>query len=449
MRSPFLSVGFLLLLLASGCLEPGPTPLGPEIIETPLPDDAILYRVSGADSLGLTAQVWEDSVALFDSEMLFCGLDSLTGFRAEPVWVFDASELGSYDGAVTSAWLQLNFPDSSPDFPEDGDNPDLGRDVRVRLWRLDGEPDGANPLSTIFDLGDATQVPLHRPTREDDYEPFPLELSGEGFLLPPELVRGWIDDAQRVTLGLEWVDPDAYGAGERGMIRLYSLRSTPLASDSTTAAQLKIDDGGGTRHRAEALEDGFAAARLGGQDQAGALVLATGLPRSAHLSVDLPASLRNPDLMVIRARLALWPDSSLLFGASPADRSDNLLSGLPFDEGGLTLHLRAADDSLSGSAGLEEGGVLKSELPVFGESLQYNEAGDSLLSRSQMKEPLWLPLTTWVQDWANGDDENFGLTLELNGATERLRQAGWDLDPTDPERRPRLEILYVWRPDFE
>jgi hypothetical protein len=66
-----------------------------------------------------------------------------------------------------------------------------------------------------------------------------------------------------------------------------------------------------------------------------------------------------------------------------------------------------------------------------------------------MASPLTLRLTSWIQDWLNGDDENFGLTLSMGAQGERPREAAWHVDPMDPDLRPSLELIYLRRPEFD
>ena len=452
MRSPRLLTAASVVVLLAGCLEPGDTPLGPEVVETEIPEGAILYEESDAAVLGLDSFTWDKAIPLFDASMLFCGFDPGTGFRAEPVWCFDPTDgLDEATGGVERAWLQLNFPQQNDSFPQEGDNPDLdsGHRVLVRLWHLAELPDPESPLSSPLNplaLG-AFQVPVTDSLLQaPDLEPFALE-AAKPYYLPPDTVQAWIDAGEQLALALEWVE----GAGVPGMIRIYSRRSE-AADDVSTAASLIIEDALGEPSSTKAVSDGMAAGRAASlPPDPGRLTLATGVPRRGHLTLALPDSLRDSRLLVIRATLQLHPDTSALFGMSPDDYSDNLNSyGTPSSEGGLSLHLRAADSADLGSDGLEEGTVLKSALPVWEENLVYYEGTSILHYRSRLREPLSLPLTEWVQDWANGDDANFGLTLMLNGEDERLRQCAWFLaDAPADSLLPKLSILYAWRPDLD
>ncbi len=446
-----------LALVAIGCLEPEKTPLGPDVLGGPLPDDAVVLRIAGADSLGLIPFTWNEPAPDFEPDMLFCGYDSLTGFRAEPLWTFDTAPLAEAAGSLSDAFLRLYLPESSPEIPQDGDNPDLGRDVRVRLRRVVGELALEQFLQAplIENLpGDVTTelVPMLDDEGELTTEPFTLEFAtGEGYRIDPATVERWVASEEQVTLALEWMDPAETEGAETGMIRLYSRLSTALEGDSLTAAVLKVRFGASEGLSTASVAEGQALSREEPTSPE-TLLLTTGIERRAHFALDLPESLHDPKLMVIRARLLLYPADSLLFGMSPDDLSDNFLSGLPAFENALTLTAIASDDDTPGSSGLSEGGEITDDLPIFEEHLVYSDPDDNstaLLSRSRLAMPLELPLTQWVQGWANGTEVNKGLTLFLNGQSERARQAAWHIDPMDPALRPTLELIYVWRPDFD
>ena len=454
MRIPKFTLITALLLTAVGCLEPESSPLGPDAVGGDVPADAIILRVSGADSLGIVGMEWEESQPLFAPRMLFCGFDSLTGLRAEPLFVFDAAQLGAASGGIDEAFLRFYVPDPNIDFPQNGDNPDLSRDVRVRLWRLADVPPTDVALASPLPLAGAEQIPLLDAGLLEDFEPFRLQFaSGEGYRLPADRVDAWIAAGERVALALEWVDPEVAGVGETGMIHVYSRLSTPVEGDSLTKAVLKVRFGAGSGLSAFSVLEGQSLGRAEQPMTPELLRLGTGLNRRGHLSLALADLIpRDPDLMLLRAQLTLYPADSLLFGMSPRDINDNLRSGRPAFENALTLALYAADDDAPGSAGLIEGVRLLADLPVFEEHLVYEDPEDeltTLVSRSRMARPLTLRLTSWIQNWLNGADENHGLTLILGAQLERAREAVWHLDPTDPELRPTLELIYVRRPEFD
>jgi hypothetical protein len=348
---------------------------------------------------------------------------------------------------LDDAFLRFYLPDANLDLTENGDNPDIEREVMVRLWELAEEPATDQALSAPLDLTSAAQVPLYSSGGEELDEPFRLEfVSGEGYRLPPDRVEAWIAAGERVTLALEWVDPAESGIGETGMIHIYSRLSAPLEGDSLTSAVLKVRFGANEGLSATSVLEGQALSRET-SDSPELLLLGTGIARRVHLSLELPDSLRDSRIMIVRAQLSLYPVDSLLFGFGPVDRNDNKSGGLPALEGGLTMTVRAADDSVVGSAGLTEGEALTRILSVFEEPDSPGDIEDPA-EFNLMTHPLELPLTTWIQDWANGNDENWGLTLELGGLEERARQAAWHIEPAD-SLRPILEIIYLRRPDFE
>lgn len=419
------------LALLAGCLEPGPTPLGPEHSPVPIPDDAEVTFVTGVD-LDLRVTTLRESRPLFDTTVLFCGLDEASGFRASPIFRFDMSEFDAIVSGVETAKLLPTFPDPSVDEPWNGDNPDMGKSILARVWRVPNLDFDSEILTRLDEIPGAYPITT---------DPDSLIQAGD-FSLPVDSVEAWLAAGDTVNLALEYDEL----LSEPGMIRLHSARS-----DSTPMAlQLKPVLGSEEVQSIEAFDDGLAAEKVDdgpGFDEF--LTLATGITRDAHLALDLPASLADPDIIIVRAVLELWPAGDGLFGMSPADRNDNDISGLYLNEGGLTVQIRAVDDSLSGSDGLEEGTLLENVLALFEEHITYDDDTGEQLSDSRLREPFQMPLTRWIQDWANGEDENFGVTLRLNGEEERLRQAQWHLSEDVPDLAPRLEILYLRRPDFE
>jgi hypothetical protein len=423
------------LAASLGCLEAGDTPLGAENGLAPIPEDALIFELSG-EALGLRVTRLEESRPLFATEVLYCGFDAASGFRAEPVFRFDCSALDTFVAGIATASLLPTFPAQNADSLWLDDNPDLGRDVKVRVWRLpalDFEDEVITGLAAIPEAWPVTDVPVA------------LE-SGSEVPLPPDSVKAWILEAAVVTLALGYED----AASEPGLLRLISMRS----SATGTVLQIVPSSGNEATQSIEATLDGQLADKLDtGAEFADRLLLATGVTRDVHLAFDLPDSLRDPDIILVRAFLELGPDPSATVGLSPADQRDNESGGLYFNEGGLTLQLQAVDDSLPGSAGIETGRLLESQLSVFEKYLTYEDPPntDVQLTASRLTTPLRLPLTDWLQDWMNGADENAGLTLRLGGAEERLRQVAYFLDASAPHDSlaPRLELIYVRRPDFD
>lgn len=420
------------LAMSLGCLEPGNTPLGAGSGLAPIPEEARVFSLAG-EALGLRFTRLEESRPLFATEVLYCGFDEASGFRAEPVFRFDCSRLEPYVAGIATARLLPDFLRADVEKPWLDDNPDIDRAVFVRVWRL---PDRDFETEVLTGLAAVTGAwPLSA-------SPVALQAGSEGLPLPADSVEAWIAADLTVHLALGYED----ALSEPGLLRLTSMRS------DSTAAVLRIDpvSSAETVQSTETILDGILAAK---DDQGPAfadrLLLATGVTRDAHLIFDLPDSLRDPSLLLVRAILELWPDSSGLVGMGPSDRRDNDLGGLFLDEGGLTLALQAVDDSLPGSAGIETGRVLEARLSVFAPYLTYDDETEDQLTATRLREPLRLPLTTWLQDWMNGEDENCGLTLRLSGETERLRQVVWHLRPGDPALAPRLELLYLRRPDFD
>lgn len=434
LRNRPLALGLLVLLpLAAGCLEPGPTPLGVENAPVALPDEAIRLELGGAAlNLRLT-RLDGDPVPLFETEVLYCGVDPVSGFRAEPIFRFDTGEFADPEFGLDGAGLLPAFTVGRTDSLWRDDNPDLASETYVRILRLpddlDLEADTIERLDAI-----AGAYPL-----DPDAEPVLLEGSTP-IALPADSLAAWIADDLSVILGLEFVD----AASEPGLKRLVSTRSsdTPVVLQGSFVGE---DD-----DSVEPELDGIAALKddLGGEF-ADRLFLATGIQRDAHLIFDLPDTLQDPAFLFVQAALLLYPDSSGLMGMGPDDREDNLISGLYLNEGGLTLNLRAVDDSLPGSTGIEDGTLLEDRLALFEQDIDYSDDDSEQISATNLREPFRLPLTDWLQQWANGEDENFGITLRLDGAEERLRQVEWHFHAADPELAPRLEILYLRRPDFD
>ena len=423
------------LAVSLGCLEPGDTPLGPDHGMAPIPADAQVFERAG-EALGLRVMRLEESRPLFATQVLYCGFDSVSGFRAEPVFRFDCSGLEPYLSGIARAQLRPTFPSPNESKPWLGDNPDLGRMVKVRVWRL---PDLDFESEVLTGL---SAVPGAWPLSAEVAD---LKVSGT-LPLPPDSVDAWIAEGAVVHLALGYED----ALSEAGLLRLFSTRG-----DSTpTVLQIEAVSSAEATQSIEPTLDGQLADKLdGGAEFTDRLLLATGVTRDAHLIFDLPDSLRDPTLILVRAILKLWPDPSGLAGEGPRDRRDNESAGLYLNEGGLTVALQAVDDSLPGSAGIKDGLLLESRLSVFefNPSYEDNDPTHTQLTETQLTAPLRLPLTKWLQAWMNGTDENIGITLRLSGAEERLRQVAYFLDASVPEDslKPRLELIYLRRPDFD
>ncbi len=422
------------LAVSLGCLEPGDTPLGPDNGMAPIPAEARVFELAG-EALGLRVTRLEESRPLFATQVIYCGFDSTSGFRSEPVFRFDCSRLDPYISGIARAQLLPTFPSPNAAKPWLGDNPDLGRAVSVRVWRLPDLDFESEVLTGVSAVSGAW------PLSADAVQ---LEVSGT-LPLPPDSVDAWIAEGAVVNLALGYED----ALSETGLLRLFSTRS-----DSTpTVLQIEAVSSVEATQSIKPTLDGQLADKLdSGVEFADRLLLATGITRDAHLIFELPDSLRDPTIILVRAILELWPDSSGLVGMSPLDRRDNELGGVYFNEGGLTVALQAVDDSLPGSPGIEEGLLLESRLPVFEYFLSYgDDAEHTQLTETQLTMPLRLPLTKWLQAWMNGSDENVGITLRLSGAEERLRQVAYHLNASAPldGLKPRLELIYLKRPDFD
>lgn len=421
--------------LGLGCLEPGDTPLGAESGIAPVPEEARRFVLSG-DALGLRVTRLEESRPLFATEALYCGFDAASGFRAEPVFRFDCSKLEPFVAGIETARLLPDFLGTNTEKPWLDDNPDIDREVFVRVWRLPDRDFEDEVLTGIAAVAGAW--PLSE-------SPVQLVSGSEGLPLPADSVEAWVAAGLTVNLALGLED----ALSEPGLLRLTSMRS------DSTAAVLRIDpvSSAETTQSTETVLDGLLADKQDqGAEFADRLLLATGVTRDAHLIFDLPDSLRDPSFVLVRAILELAPDVEGLVGEGPYDRRDNDFGGLFLDEGGLTLALRAVDDSLPGSAGLDTGTLLEARLSVFEEFITFDEVDTDLqLTATRLTQPFRLPLTTWLQDWMNGTDENAGITLRLNGEGERLRQLTWYLaaSASHDSLQPRLELIYLRRPDFD
>lgn len=409
-------------MLVAGCLEPGPTPMGPEASDIDPPDSLLVFE----DSLALASVVsWEEARELLNPKVLFVGRDeTISGFRAEPLWSFDIEEFQDYADYLDAAGLIIHMPPAvyEPDTLETlvWDNPDLERDVLVRLVRLSGWPEEDEPLASLSELGDMGFVgePFHPADYEDELYGIPI---------PLDSMRAWIDSSaagELIHLGLLLEE-----GGEDGLIRIYGLNASAPSDTTVPSPVLKISYFIDEQKDAESkcLANAQALSRedpLGDLDAR--LSLATGLPRYSLLDLDLPEQLADSTNLIFRARLYLETDIDSLVGLGPLDR----------DAGGLTLRILVPEgdwDPLS-PAMPEEYRLLASAISL------YDEDGE-------LVSPLVLPLTGWVQDWVRGEVENRGLILALNGEGQRPRAFDWPVD--QPGSSPRLEIFYTGRPDFE
>jgi hypothetical protein len=442
----------LLALGAAACLEPGQTPLGVDVLEIPIPEDARILIVDDPALLQLTVEPWgEAPIALAAPEMLFCGYDSVMGALAEPVWVFDAGALDVDSADVEEAFLRLKLP--NPDLissnPEDdqhliipGDNPDLAKGADVRLWRLPASPDPALPLVSPLDLGGAEQVPIFQ-NGVASLEPVHLSLPGIVTLrIDEEMAKRWIGAGDTVAMAMEVASP--YEG--QGLVRLFAQASSAIDSVASEPARFGVQLDGGDATIA-AMDELQAVGRWQAPPYlAERLIVSTGLPRSSRLHLALPDSLRSNELLVMRASLLLCPREYR--AVAPWERADNIVSGLPIDEGGLALKVAAAlpDAFPADPEDLDDATILKNRLSLF--TLYTGSTSIDYYSTVPL-DTLRVPITRYVQDWANGDNENPGIDLILGGQDDRLRQLEWELTPADPARRPRLEIVYARGAGYE
>jgi hypothetical protein len=447
-NSPLL---LLLPLLALGCFESEITPYGPEAITGDLPDGAQVISLTAAN---LTSDDWEEYSGLFESGILSCGFDETSGFRSEPVFQFEMTGAlqEARDFQITQAYLKFTFAAHYPDSLAGDDNPDLGDDVMVRLWLLP-----AMPAAEETDLNGAIPIPFGMEgAAELDTLPIKLDRPEglERFAIPTDLATTWLDQGEPVILALGWVAPGEPGNpdGVNGMINLHSLRT-----GSDTGASLilyYLDENLEDQNvNAQCSDDGMVAQRTDpGIDSGSKLVLLTGYHNavSLHFSgIDsLWDLLEGPELLLIKATLTLYPDSSLLFGLGPKDRHDNIGSlGYPSAEGGLTMRVSSATGGIP-----EDPEISSDDLIVSGLNLMTTvDAGDdstgTVIQGPALKEPLVIPLIEWLQDYSAGTTSNKSLVLSLNRRDERLRQLAYHLEGDD--LTPRLEITYIRRPGLE
>jgi len=411
---------FLLPLLA--CLEPGPTPMGPEASDLDPPDTLSFFE----NSMVLTAvESWEEPRPLFAPTMLFCGEDrNRSGFKAEPIWSFDPSGLADDWVSLDEAGLVVDLPPATWTPEGSGeilewDNPDIDRNILVRLLRFPDWPEEDSLLENLDGLG-------AWPVSESLVQPALEGPTDFGIAVPLDSMQAWIDSSvsgQKVYLAFQLP-----GTQDSGLLRFYSRNSLAPQDTVPAPARLRISYFTTEQKNGEiACEKN--AQSLSREDPLGPdeICLATGLPRYAHLSLALPDSLRRDDLMVLRARLYLYADSARTVGVGGHDR----------DSGGLSLRVLAPETEFdSGAPALPEDGFLElaSKLDLYG-------------ADGRNIEPLAIPLTTWVQDWMSGRRENYGIILALNGSGERPRSLSFYLDEAGKD--PRLEILYARRPDFD
>ncbi|MBC8367254.1 hypothetical protein H8E52_07585 [bacterium] len=415
---------WLLLLPLLACLEPGPTPLGPQSSDLDPPGELLVYE-PGITPI-ISVRFWEEELPLYDPEMLYCGDDRvLSGFKAEPIWSFDLSAAEEFEPYITGATFIVDLPPASwiPEGSSEelvGDNPDLDRNIRVDLMSFDTWPGSEEILTSLDGLSpvDATGAGPYAVDEDIDTQ-FAIPISRE-------LTIEWLEaSANGDSLNLAFQLPIS---NDSGLLRLYSLSSQTPAGEDATPARLVIDyfiD----ESKSETIycaKNGQALSRIDPVG-AGEISLATGMARFTQLSVFLPDSLRADDLMVMRARLYLCPDSASIIGAGVQDR----------DSGGLTLRALALNEEFDVDA------------PEYNEDDNYGlvSALDLFDGFGDPLNTITIPLTTWVQEWMQGDRENHGIVLALNGRDERPRSFSFFLD--EPGKDPRLEIIYARRPDFE
>lgn len=413
-------IGLLLVPLLA-CLEPGPTPLGPQASDLEPPDS--IQFLSRCMVL-LSAPAWEESIPLFEPETLFCGHDrNHTGFRAEPLWKFDLSAFADYEPYLLEAEFLVDLPPRTWQPADtvdvlDWDNPDLDRNIRVELMSFADWPDEDEPLLSLegLDLRDVTGAGPVGPDTEGAPQ-FAIPL-------PLDSLRQWILDAvEGRDLHLAFRLDDS---SDSGLLRLYGRHS--LAPQDTVPPAARIRISYFIDEQKDAVQacsaEAQALSRSGGEGAVG-IDLGTGIPRHCLLNLQLPEELRDPELMILRARLQLWPDLEHFTGVGGHDR----------EAGGLTLRLLAPATELD-----------PLEIPED-DYLALASALDLFPARNQAAEPLSLPLTPWVQNWITGVGENHGLLLTLNGRDERPRRLSFYAD--EPGREPTLEIYYARRPDFD
>lgn len=420
MRNSLIASGLLLLLMLA-CLKPGPTPLGPELSDLPAPP--VVERMLDS-TLVSSVFSWDEPLPLFNPTMLFCGQDSVSGFHSEPLFSFHLDEFVGTSSSLLQAGLLLHLPPQFWPVEEETpwDNPHLDRDLRVRLLRLSSWPDPEEPLETLEGL-DAWAI-SEEEFRIADYQTL------YGIPLPLDSVQAWVDSSsvgEEVHIALELAP-----GSEDGILRIYAISSLAHDADSdepsSTRASLKIQyetEGGDTPDwNTDCERNGLVLSR---NSEAGAtLELATGLPRFCHLELDLPEILLDSSIVVLGARLSLYPDSLATFGVGPGED----------EPWGVSLRLLAPMDSLDHASPLlpEDARVLQSSLDLY-------------TSTSQLQDPLVLSITPWLQDWIQGEAENHGLILEMNGKDERLRSFRWHLEGAGLS--PRLEVYSTGRPDFD
>jgi hypothetical protein len=415
---------WLLILPSLACLEPGPTPLGPQSSDLDPPSELLVYE-PGMTPI-ISVRYWDEELPLYDPEMLYCGDDRVnSGFKAEPIWSFDLSAAEEFEPYITGATFIVDLPPTTW-IPEgsseelEGDNPDLERTIQVDLKSFDAWPDPDEILSSL----DALE---------------PGDVTGEGPYGLDDLVETRFSIPISRELALEWLEASAEGdslnlafqvpiSNDSGLLRLYSLHSLAPQDTVPPPARLVFDyyiDEDKTK-TVNCAKNGQTLSRIDPVG-AGEISLATGVARFTHLSVFLPDSLRSDDLMVMRARLYLCPDSASIIGAGVQDR----------DSGGLTLRALALNEEFD------------SDAPEYNEDDNYGLASalDLFDGFGDPLDSITISLTTWVQEWMQGDRENHGIVLALNGRDERPRSFSLFLD--EPGKDPRLEIIYARRPDFE
>ncbi|MCP4548256.1 MAG: hypothetical protein GY835_17485 [bacterium] len=479
MRSAIPILIALVLMVAGGCMEPEETPMGPSSSGVDLPGDPVVISFSGTE-LVLSTDYWAEDVTskiMEDSDILTCGFNEASGFLCQPYLRFrtdgnlaDAAQEGI---ELTTSNLNLDLPTQDLVKTTQGDNPDIAaREIMVNLWRLSSMAlveDAEGPLDLATMPGtDAWPIPLAvGDPAVESWEPFRLTSSSQAVALFPDSVAAWIAGGEDVILVIDWEGPD--GVGDIGFANIYSRRSVnfndPLApsddsatttDESETLAKIAVfydNDNEGTS--TNCLEDGMLVSREDpGIDTANNVLLTTGIRNAALLDIqldgDLMVPLMDPNNLIVKATLSLYTDTLGFFNISARDYKNNLTnSGLPSSEGGLTLDVQYAGADSPVHPDDEDGSFLDHYL-AMAETVELGEdTSGSMTYYDVAKDPLVLPIMSWLQQVIEGDIDNDGILLKINGSSERCRQLLYELNPADPSRAPRLDVVYIRRPDFD
>jgi len=397
--------------------------MGPDASDLEAPEDLLVYQHVLFLSSAATGS---DSLPLFSPTMLLCGQDrNHSGFKAEPIWSFELDDLQEFEPYLTSAEFVVDLPPAAwtPDGSSeelDWDNPDLDRHIVVRLQSFPEWPDEESPLHSLDGLNAV-----------DVAEGDPVGIADEGppqFRIPIDLVtlRAWIaasENDEATNLAFQLSD-----ASDSGMLRLYALNSRAPQDTIPPPARLKISyfDGQEQDFTLDCAKNAQVLSRPDA-GQSGGIELSTGITTFRLLQLDLPEELRSDSLMILRARLYLYPDLDHFAGVGGHDR----------DADGLSMRVIAPREALD----LENLAIPEDDFLGLAGAL------DVYTAQNQAAEPLALPITPWVQNWITGDEENHGLLLALNGEDERPRCLSFFID--EPGKDPKLEIFYARRPDFD